>query len=203
MKIDKGFSRWIHTFALVVSLLLIPKCTTAGVVISIQAQGTVDLQNLVVGQVFSVDVILSGLQPAEELNYLAASITFDSTLLGDATYVVAGSIVPDLHGFAGFGTSGLADGNYDVLSSLSGARISSIGTLYSFSITAQQVGSDFIDIDLFSLAARDRNDLVVTVDSGAALHYRISGGAVPEPASWLVFSAIGLAIMQSRRRGHS
>ena len=192
-------SKLLRTIALALSLLLIPKCTHAGVMLSVQAQGGVDLLNLSVGQAFSLDVILSGLQPGEELNYLAGTITFDATLLGDATNVLPGAIVPDPFGFTGFGTSGLADGNYDVLFSVSGTRISSNGTLYSFSVTAQQVGSGFIDIDPSSLAARDPMDAFVAIDAGASLPYQINGGVVPEPSSCIVFSALGLFLLNRRR----
>ena len=172
----------------------VPKAAQGGLMLSLQGAGTVDLANLYVGQEFTVEVLLSGLQSADELNYLGGTVTFDSALLGTPSSITAGAIVPDLAGFTGFGITGLADGNYDVLfAAMPDQRIATNGALYSFRVTAQQAGAGLIELDISSLAARDTLDTEVPVDIGLSLAYTINGdpNVVPEPASWLVFVGIG------------
>ena len=186
-----------------IACLLIPSQNSAygGVMLTLQEQGAVDLLNLSVGQSFNIDVVLSGLQPGEELNYLAGTVLFESSLLGSASNIAAGAIVPDLDGFIGFGTNGLADANYDVTFTLSGLTIVTNGVLYSFSVTAQQAGAGLIGIDIPSLAARDALDQFVAIDGGIDLHYSINSGptVVPEPATWIVFCLLGFANHFKRR----
>lgn len=58
-----------------------------------------DLNNLAVGQKITLDVNLSGISsPADNLDFLAATVKFDGGLLGTPT-ITPGPIVPDLTGF--------------------------------------------------------------------------------------------------------
>lgn len=182
------------------------KVARGAVMLSLQVNGAVDLSNLSLGQTFTVEVFLSGLQPAEELNFLAGSVSFNSDLLGSATNVAAstiadGGIVPDIDGFLGFGIDGLADGNYDVLFSLTGSPITTNGRLYSFDVTPLRAGSGQIEMDNMSLAARDAMDIEVPIEAGIALRYTINGDPpiVPEPSSWIVLTVLALASVRRRR----
>ena len=65
-----------------------------------------DLNNLTVGQKVTFDVNLSGIgSPANNLDFLAATVQFDGGHLGTPT-ITAGSIVPDLSGFQSTATAG-------------------------------------------------------------------------------------------------
>src|SRR4051794_5533059 len=70
-----------------------------------------DLNNLTVGQSISFDVNLSGINgPTDNLDLLAATVTFDGELLGTPS-IHPGSIVPDQTGFLSAAMPGLADAN--------------------------------------------------------------------------------------------
>lgn len=189
-----SFNKLTVLWAVLLGCVMVPKSAQAGVMLSLQSQGAVDLQNLSVGQKFTVEVVLSGIQAAEELNYLGGTVTFDSNFVGSASNIVPGAIIPDGTGFAGFGTAGLADGNYEVFFATSGLPIASNGVLYSFSVTTQQAGSGSFGFDISSLAARDQSDLEIPIDAGIALPYSIQSdpSVVPEPSSWLV---LGIACL--------
>ena len=74
-----------------------------------------DLNNLTVGQKVTFDVNLSGIgSAADNLDFLAATVKFDGSLLGTST-ITPGGIVPDLTGFQSTAKAGLADANYDSL----------------------------------------------------------------------------------------
>jgi hypothetical protein len=100
-----------------------------------------DLNNLTVGQKVTFDVNLSGIgSPADNLDFLAATVKFDGSLLGTST-ITPGGIVPDLTGFQSTSKTGLADANYDTLFATSGKPIASNGTFYFFDATVQGTGS--------------------------------------------------------------
>ena len=111
------------------SLLLGAQTCRAGSLVSLSTTAP-DLNNLTVGQKLTLDVNLSGIgSPADNLDFLAATVKFDSSLLGTPT-ITPGSIVPDLSGFKSAATAGLADANYDALFA-AGKPIASNGAFYS------------------------------------------------------------------------
>ncbi len=112
----------------------------AGIVLSLSSE-TPDLSHLTVGQTVRFDVQLSGLNPGDQLDYLAGTVDFDSNLLGTPTQVAAGAIVPDPTGFVGTPFIGVADAFYDaVFFSVTNTPISSNGTFYTFDVKTQGPG---------------------------------------------------------------
>jgi hypothetical protein len=165
----------------------------AGLTLSVAAESA-DLSHLSLGQDVRFDVLLSGLNTGDQLDYLAGTVTFDSSLLGSATKVTAGAIVPDPTGFVSAGFAGAADAFYDaVFFSVTNTPISSNGVFYSFDVVTQQPGSGSLAFDLTSLAASDGTNIPVSLSAGPALPFTILGAAsVPEPNSLvLAVSALG------------
>jgi hypothetical protein len=159
----------------------------AGLTLSVAAESA-DLSHLTVGQSVRFDVLLSGLNSGDQLDYLAGTVTFDSSLLGSGTNVNAGVIVPDPTGFVSAGFAGAADAFYDaVFFSATHTPISSNGVFYTFDIVAQQPGSGSLAFDLTSLAASDGTNTPVSLGAGPALPFTIEAAvSVPEPNSLVV-----------------
>jgi hypothetical protein len=153
----------------------------ADLTLSVSAESA-DLAHLQVGQTVRFDVVLSGLPSGGQLDYLAGTVTFDSSLLGSALNVSAGAIIPDPTGFQGTGFPGAADAFYDaVFFSVTNTPISSNGVFYTFDVVAQQPGSGTLAFDLTSLAATDGNNNPVPLGAGPALPFTIGAPAsVPE-----------------------
>ncbi len=164
----------------------------AGLTLSVVAESA-DLNNLSVGQTVRFDVVLSGLNSGDQLDYLAGTVTFDSSLLGSATDVTAGAIVPDPTGFVPAGFAGEADAFYDaVFFSVTNTPISTDGTFYTFDVVAQQPGSGSLTFDPTSLAASDGTNTPVLLGSGPPLPFTIGASAAPEPNSLvLAVAALG------------
>jgi hypothetical protein len=153
-----------------------------------------DLAHLTVGQTVRFDVSLSGLNSGDQLDYLAGTVIFDNVLLGSATNVSAGAIVPDLTGFVSTGFVGAADAFYDaVFFSATNTPISSNGVFYTFDVVTQQPGSGSLSFDITSLAATDGTDTPVSLSAGPSLSFTIGGvNSVPEPNT-LVLALAALA----------
>jgi len=159
----------------------------ADLTLSLSAESA-DLSHLQVGQTVRFDVTLSGLAAGGELDYLAGTVTFDAGLLGSATNVTAGAIVPDPTGFVSAGFAGAADAFYDaVFFSATNTPISSNGVFYTFDVVTQRPGSGSLAFDPTSLAASDGTDTPVLLGAGPPLPFTIEAGvSVPEPNSLVV-----------------
>jgi hypothetical protein len=166
--------------------------TKAGLTLSVAAESA-DLNNLSVGQTVRFEVVLSGVNSGDQLDYLAGTVTFDSSLLGKPTNVTAGAIVPDPTGFVSDGFPGEADAFYDaVFFSMTNTPISSNGTFYTFDVVAQQPGSGRLTFDPTSLAATDGTNTSISLGAGSPLPFTIVPAAVPEPNSLvLAVAALG------------
>lgn len=175
---------WRRALVATAMVLQFPVISDAGVILTLDDRG-VDFGNLSVGQTVTVDVVLSGLGPADELGYLAATVGFNSTLLGTAFNVTPGAIVPDALAFIGSGFSGVADGNYDFLFSAGNLPLTTNGVFFSLNVTGQSAGSGTFDFTF--LDALDSNNDPVVIDSGAPLDFTVNGStAVPEPSSFFI-----------------
>src|SRR4051794_6981352 len=118
-------------------LVTLAPAARAGLTLSLVAE-SVDPNQLSIGQTVRFDVVLSGLAPGDALDYLAGTVTYEGPLLGTASNVTLGGIVPDPSGFVGVGFDGVADAFYDaVFFSATGTPITSNGVFYSFEVVAQ------------------------------------------------------------------
>jgi hypothetical protein len=167
-----------------------------------------DLTNLTVGDTASLEVTLSGLNPGDEVDFLAATVKFNPADFGTPT-VTPGPIVPDTTGFvsAGSGPS-LADAFYDDLVALSGADIVDNGVFYSFTIQAQTPGKGTVFFEFVDSLGTDGTGAPLPTVTGTPDHldFVIHGSAAtPEPSSGLLFGALaaGMALLYAgpRSRG--
>ena len=169
-----------------ISVFLASSTTQADLMLSLAAESA-DPSNLAVGQTVRFDVLLSGLPSGAALDYLAGTVTFDSSLLGSASAITAGGIIPDPTGFVGAGFSGEADAFYDaVFFSVTNTPITANGVFYTFDVVTQQPGSGILTFDLTSLAATDGNNDPVPLGAGTELSFTVKGAAVPEPNSFVM-----------------
>ena len=181
---------------------LSPSVSFGALTLTLESVGSADLQNLTVGQPLTINVLLSGLESPTELGYLAGTAIFESHLLGTATNVVPGSIVPVEAGFIGSAIApGVADGNYDFLFA-GDVPITTNGAFFSFKVSVQQAGSGTIAFELTSLAANasDGSELMLTAGNSLSFSAPETATAVPEPASWITCCAGILALAAAGRK---
>lgn len=180
------------------AILVATRPTEAGPVLSLSSDAP-DLNNLVVGQSFNVQVSLTGLNAGDALDYLAATVAFDASVLGTPTLTI-GPVVPDPTGYVQSALPGLADASYDDLFAASGSPIAANGLFYSFSVTVQGAGSGTIAFDFVDSSGSDASGAALaTVTAGDPLNFATA--AVPEP-SGLILLAVGLGplLVHVRRR---
>jgi len=198
---------FLSSLLVIITCLLAASGARAGLMLSVAAESA-ELSHLTVGQSVRFDVMLSGLNSGDQLDYLAGTVTFDSSLLGSATNVTAGAIVPDPTGFVSAGFVGAADAFYDaVFFSVTNTPISSNGVFYTFDVVTQQPGSGNLAFDLTSLAATDGTNTPVPLGAGPALPFTIGAAvSVPEPNSlFLALAALaccGGAVVSRRLTRH-
>ncbi|MCI0462604.1 MAG: PEP-CTERM sorting domain-containing protein [Gemmataceae bacterium] len=180
----------------VVVLLAVRPCG-ASLLLSLSS-APADLSNLTPGQVVSFQVLLSGLEMDQELEFLAATIGYDSALLSPPM-LTAGPIVPDVTGFQKIEAAGLADANYDSLFAMTGSHIVSNGTFFSFDVTVQGFGSGSIAFEFTDALQFNPQDpgtpLDPELEQGSALAFASPATTViPEPASYVLLS-LGIGVL--------
>ena len=166
------------------ALAFAPTAVRAGPILSVAAPGT-DLNNLTVGQMITFEVSLGGLVAGDALGFLAATLSYDDTLLS-APVIAAGAIVPDTSGFLSSSFPGTADAAYDALLAATGLPITSNGIFFTFEVSVLQAGAGTISFSFVDSQGEDSN--------GAPLPPTTTGGslrfgaptAVPEPSSLLL-----------------
>ena len=176
----------------------------AGLALSITSPGT-DLTHIPVGQTVTFHVDLSGLGTSPvSLQILAATVTFEQSLLGTATTLTPGPIVPDTSPSA-FDLAEVVNPNgvfglYFVPPFSSSLNIAEDGTFYSFSVLAQTAGSGTIGFSASTAGTRAVDQDFNRIDSTSGLtltglDYTVvpAAGAVPEPST-LVGSTLGIAL---------
>jgi hypothetical protein len=196
--LERTSRRGLTIGAVVVALLLglqIPSQAAPMLVLSTPS----DLSSLNVGEVVTFDVVLSGLMPGDELEYLSANI--DTPLFMVQSSPTAGPIADPMN-FTGSSFPGGVDGFFDSFFGLNpGANIVSNGVFYSFSLKATTPGSGAISFSS-ALAALDLDPIVPdfadSVATGDPLQFTIA----PEPASFAIFASgiLFFGLLCARRR---
>lgn len=156
------------------------------------------LDQMQVGVPSTIEVWLSNIPPAASVNYLSATVAFDSGLLGEPTITIGGA-VPDAAGFSASSGLGLADALYDSLGSASQASLINAGLFYSFEVTpiVSGVGAfRFAFAD--ALGAENGGSPIDGVVTGAAVPFTVL--AVPEPTTLVLLSLASLAAFSKARR---
>jgi hypothetical protein len=180
-----GFSS-VATGALVLSLSSNAELTSAGV-----------------GEALTIDVVLSGLEPGQELDALAATVAFDGMVLG-VPDISAATIVPDPLDhpldFVLAETAGLADAAFLTFGIDAADHIAANGVFYSFTVTPLAPGAgalafDFVGATQFNAAASN-NPIVLPISAAAPLPFTV----VPEPNSLSGMLAAVVTLTCRRRR---
>ena len=164
------------------------------------------------GSTFSVDLIVSGLTglAGGAVGGLGATVSFDDAVLTGVSYAIGAGLFPGAAGASdlsfGFFAAGVLDLFFGVDPAIGGAALAAaqgtgfvLATL-TFNATAAGVSgltlSDVAlsDPDGFALASGSANGKVCVSAAGGPCP-----AAVPEPASFLLLSATGLAFAVRRR----
>ena len=185
-------------------------CRAESITLSLSSDD--DLTNVPVGQTVTIKVEMFGLEFDEELEYLAAIVTFDGAILGTplsiTPHATPDGILPDLDPdplwpawppFVSGAFPGSADGSYDSFFSSTLLPIEDNGLFYSFDVTAQALGTTELTLD-FPDALGPFGGLV-TITLGDPLTLT----ATPEPTEVVGLVSLlltGLAVASVRRRRH-
>jgi hypothetical protein len=162
----------------------------AGPVVTLSAEGGVDLSKLHVGQTVTIDATLSGLNPGDSLSVLYSLLSVDPQLIA-GTAPVAGPIVPTTGNiFDVVGGPGLPDVTATFIQT-SGAAITSNGLFFTFQFTALAPGSGSIQDDgTFSTGT----DAAGAPLPQATLAGPLDFAVVPEPST---IAGAGVALFAS------
>ncbi len=156
-----------------------------------------DLQNLNVGDTFTIDVLLEDLSSGDELQMLSAGVDVGSPLFSRPATVRAGGLVTDLNTFDSLSEDGFVDAIVDVAPGNSEGRIRGDGTFFSIDLMAANAGSGTVVFDFVDALAFDANDpsrpTEFGISAGPGLDIRVRGGGqvIPLPAGF----ASGMSLM--------
>jgi hypothetical protein len=161
---------------------------------------TVDLNAWNPGQTATFDVSLSGIQQGQTIDFLGATLHFDSNILGTPTLPIAGDIVPSSGVFLPAVGPGLSDASY--LSVDSTTLITHDGVFFRFSLTPIASGSGTISFsdginppDVFVDYTNADSSTGNNISAGPDLSFQVPGvSAVPEPSSSLVVLFVGAVV---------
>lgn len=163
-----------------------------------------DLSAVPVGSPVTIGVELIGLSPGASLDSLAATITYDGSLVS-VPNILTGASVPnplaDPLDLLSTADVGLADVAFLTFGLNGSDQIQSNGVFFTFDVTPTQIGSgafhfDFVGGTQFN-AANPNLPLTANVTSGADLPFNIV--AVPEPAS-AVLALLSALLMTNCKR---
>jgi hypothetical protein len=150
-----------------------------------------------------VSVELVGLEAGQALDSLAATVTFDGSLLGTPT-VTAGPIVPnpldDPLDLLISTDTGLADVAFLTFGTDAADQITSNGVFFSLVATAAAPGTaniafDFVGATLFNPANPD-DPTILPIEPGQPISFTV----VPEPHTIVIACALAIAVLSRHRR---
>lgn len=156
-----------------------------------------NVSNLPLGVPVNIGVDLSGLGAGDSLDYVAATVSFNGALF-NIPIVASGVVIPDSAAFVAQGQAGLVDASYDSLVSVSSAKVTQNGRLFSFSVTPTAGGSG-----TFALQFTDALGKLATgasidgIAAGNSLPFAI---VVPEPSTLLLTWMFAVALWSGIRR---
>jgi hypothetical protein len=164
-----------------------------------------DPNHLHVGQAAVFSVNLQGVDPSDSstfLSFLAATVSFDSTLLTQGAVISPGSIIPDKSGFVGTPFPDAADGLYDGVF-IASTPVSDSGLFFSFALTPSHEGSGSFDFSaLAATLASDPNQNDQFTPDSLGLNFVIEGSvatSVPAPASFILLVLGGLTLLATQK----
>lgn len=195
--------RFIASCLFVVAVLGISTPLSAAPLLSLSSAAS--LNDLTVGQTVRINVDLSGLDPGDELIYLAATIEFDPAMLGTPLAIQAGAVVPNplSPAFVTASSAGLADGNYISLSPTE--NVTNNGVFYSFDVKVQQAGAGALRFQFVDSEGFNAGNPLPKVVPGGGLAFRTgtTGNVVPEPTGvwiWGTLVLMFVGTLPARRR---
>lgn len=128
-------------------------CSLAGVAradLVIELRTDADISNLYLDQAFTVEVVVSGLEPGEELVFLGVTVTADAFRMGTPANIQPGEVIPAAPAsgddFLVAAAPGLADASFDCSGSLTAHRITSNGVFFTFELTPVHAGDVSIEV---------------------------------------------------------
>lgn len=167
-----------------------------------------DLSHLIAGQTITVDVSLQDLDTSgsDGFPFLAADVTYDPSLFGDAFNINPGAIVPDPADFLPDQGTGLAGGAFIPFGP---EVINANGLFFSFQITSLQPGSGVFDFDRSAVFPYSSDDSSLTNGFGDPLAFTVEGSVATAPtpspiwagAALLAIVAIGPRVTAKRKVG--
>lgn len=143
-----------------------------------------DLTSVAVGDTVTISVEIAGLVPGDSADFLAATVEFDTSILGTPAFVSA-PLVPDPNNFLPTQAPGLFDGFFDSALVTPGAAILTNGPFYTFDVTPVGVGTTDIRLTFVDALGNNVNGASI---NGPAL----SLTAVPEPSAFALLGLVGV-----------
>ena len=153
-----------------------------------------NLNTLHIGDTFTVNVILSGLAPAETLNLLSATAQYTNSILSAPSAVTVGPIVPGGAANPDVSTSSglnFAETDFQTFNTASASQIVANGMYFSFTMSATANGSGNIALTFLDALDGSPDDPAAPgITAGPALSFTVApavtvGPAAPLPAAWL------------------
>ncbi|MCC7085530.1 MAG: hypothetical protein IT427_11035 [Pirellulales bacterium] len=169
--------------------------------VSLSLSSAADLDHLVVGQPVTFEINLSGIASGQEVDFIAATVVYDSSLLSPPV-ITAGDIVPSPADFFSLEDAGLADATFQTFGVDPSDHILADGTFFTFEVTVLAAGSgslgfDFVDATRFN-AQNPLSSIPLTASDGPPLDFV---AVVPEPrAAVLALTAAATLLWFGRQR---
>lgn len=112
--------------------------------LTVEIRTDADITNLFLQQPVRFEVVVSGIRPGQELDFLGITVTMNAFRMGTPNPVLRGGIVPtpgaSTTDFLTARAPGLADASFLSPGTLSTQRITSDGIFFTFDVTPQRAG---------------------------------------------------------------